>query len=138
VSAKKSVGERLPSLVGVPQILLIVSLVVGLVVIVDFNRRLANAQRLVNDATQLANEVATLQAQREILITARAYANSDQAVEDWARSQGKLVLPGEVIVVPLPPGGVTPTPQPAPTPEPVEAANYNLWWSLFFDTVAQP
>jgi cell division protein FtsB len=138
VSAKKSIGERLPGLIGVPQVLLVVSLAIGLAVIVDFNRRLANAQRLVNDATQLANEVATLQAQREILLTARAYANSDQAVEDWARSQGKLIQPGEVIVVPLPPGGVTPTPVPPPLPTPVEVPNHDLWWSLFFDKLPEP
>ena len=138
MSNKKSVGDRLPALLGVPQILLIVSLVISLAVIVDFNRRLANAQRLVNDATELANEVGTLQAQRAILETARAYANSDQAVEDWARSEGKLVQPGEVLVIPLPPGGVTPTPQPPPAPEPVAVPNYALWWSIFFDTIAQP
>ena len=131
---KRPVGDHLPALLGLPQILLVLSLVIGLVVIVDFNRRLSNAQRLVNDATQLAHEVATLNAQREILLTARAYASSDQAVEDWARSQGKLVKPGEVIVVPVPSGGVTPTQQPAPTAPPVELPNHELWWDLFFDT----
>jgi cell division protein FtsB len=138
VSSKKSVGDRLPALLGVPQILLIVSVVISLAVIVDFNRRLANAQRLVNDATQLAHEVGTLEAQRNILETERAYANSDQAVEDWARSQGKLVEQGEVLVVPLSPGGATPTPQAAPVAAPLEVPNYNVWWSLFFDVFAKP
>ena len=138
VGLKKGAGERLPAVFGLPQVLLVVSLVIGLVVLVDFNRRLANAQRLVNDATQLAEEVATLEAQREILLTARAYANSDQAVEDWARSQGKLVQPGEVIVVPVAPGGDVPTPQPTPVAAAVEAPNYSLWWDLFFDARALP
>jgi cell division protein FtsB len=123
---------------GVPQVLLLVSLVIGLAVLVDFNRRLANAQRLVNDATKLAQEVATLSAQREILLTAKAYANSDQAVEDWARSQGKLVQPGDIIVVPLAPENVTPTPVPVPTVEPADMPNYALWWDLFFDQSPQP
>ncbi|MBI3761818.1 MAG: hypothetical protein HY260_08160 [Chloroflexi bacterium] len=130
--------ERLPAIVGLPQILLIVSLALGVTVLIDFNRRLANAQRLVNDATELAHQVATLAAQRDVLATEKAYANSDQAVEDWARSSGKLVKPGEVLVVPLPPGGVTPTPQPPSTPAPVELPNYQLWWGLFFDVNAQP
>lgn len=135
---RRSVSERLPAIVGLPQILLIVSLALGAAVLVDFNRRLANAQRLVNDATELAHQVATLSAQRDILATERAYANSDQAVEDWARSGGKLVKPGEVLVVPLPPGGVTPTPQPPLAPAPIEVANYQLWRGLFFDVNPQP
>jgi len=40
--------------------------------------------------------------------------------------------------VPLPPGGVTPTAEPPPVIEPVEVPNYNLWWSLFFDTIIKP
>ena len=134
---KQGLSRRLPALAGLPQILLVVSLVVGVAVLLDFNRRLAGAQRLVKDATQLANEVATLTAQREILLTERAYANSDQAVEDWARSQGKLVKPGEVLVVPLP-GGATATPQPVAIVAQLQAPNYQLWWELFFDTIANP
>ena len=131
---KRSVSERRPALVGLPQILLVVSLALSIVVLIDFNRRLANAQRLVNDATQLANDVATLRAQRDILATEKAYANSDQAVIDWAHSVGKEVQQGEVLVVPLPPGGVTPTPQPAPTLASIAVPNYQLWWELFFDS----
>ena len=39
-----------------------------------------------------------------------AGAQSDQAVADWARSHGKLVLPGEVLIQPIAPTSSTPAP----------------------------
>ena len=130
--------HRLSGIAGLPQILLVVGLVLGVMILIDFNRRLTNAQRLVNDATELARDVATLQAQRDILSTEKAYANSDQAVEDWARSGGKELQPGEVLVIPVPADGVTPTPQtPVATP-PIAISNQDLWWELFFDSKLIP
>ena len=73
------------------------------------------------------------------MLAERDYAQSDAFVEQWAHSDGKMVRPGEVLVIPVPvstPVAATPTPSvfleietSPPTPQP-----WTLWWSLFFDS----
>ncbi|MCC6190898.1 MAG: hypothetical protein IT318_17900 [Anaerolineales bacterium] len=114
------------------QVLFVVGLAVGLLIMVDFNRRQAEAQRLEADRDRVATEVAALQFEHDALETQVAYATTDAAVIEWAHEQGKLVLTDEVLVVPLVP---TPAPTAAlapPAPPPLPAP-WTLWWALFFD-----
>ncbi len=96
----------------------------------DLNARLTelskqNAQRdrMQTEAVNLLRTEAALQAQID-------YATSDLAVEDWAREQGHLQRPGDVVIVPLPGEGVTPTPvitvEPTLTPVP----KWQIWRML--------
>ena len=117
------------------QVLTLVGLVAGLLIVLDFNQRLAVAQRLVDARNQAATEVALLEQEKSVLETQVAYATTDAAVIQWAHEAGKLVQPGEVLVVPVvPTPSATPPPLPATPPPPPPA--WRLWWNLFFD--AQP
>jgi len=117
------------------QVLTLVGLVAGLLIVLDFNQRLAVAQRLVDSRNQAATEVAILEQEQFMLQTQVAYATTDAAVIEWAHESGKLVQPGEVLVVPVvPTPSATPPPLPATPPPPPPA--WTLWWNLFFD--AQP
>ena len=117
------------------QVLTLVGLVAGLLIVLDFNQRLAVAQRLVDARNQAATEVAILEQEESRLQTQVAYATTDVAVIQWAHESGKLVLPGEVLVVPVVPTP-SPTPPPLPATPPPPPPAWTLWRNLFFD--AQP
>jgi hypothetical protein len=114
------------------QTLTLVGFLVGLLIVLDFNQRLAGAQRQVDAANVLRTEVAQLGREQAALQTQIAYATTDAAVIAWAHEHGKAVQAGEVLVVPVVPTGPAPTPVPIATVVPVPA-NWRLWWNLFFD-----
>lgn len=100
--------------------------------VMDLNARLANLDRLTDQRDRSSTDVAYLESTVSALHTQLAHATSEVAVEEWARQQGRLTRPGDVMVVPLSPGEVT---QPAvivptATMEPVE--NWEYWYELFF------
>ncbi len=115
------------------QLLVIIGLVAGLLIMLDFNRRQAEAQRLEADRNHVGTQVAQLEYEHAALLTQVAYATTDSAVIDWAHEHGKLVQPDEVLIVP-----VVPTAQATAAPPPVVAPPsppaWRLWWGLFFDT----
>ena len=113
---------------------LIIALVIaaGFYLVMDLNSRL-NALNLKHQQFNSAStEVAQLEATVNALHTQIAFATSEVAVEEWAREKGRMTLPGDVMVVPLPPEHVTPQPvvTAAATPEPME--NWEVWRILFF------
>jgi cell division protein FtsB len=115
------------------QLVALVGVLAALLVVLDFNQRLAAAQRLRAAADHAAAEVAVLETEQASLQTQVAYATTDAAVIEWAHEQGKSVQPGEVLVVPIlptPPPTAAPPPGDSPTPLP----NWQLWWNLFFDS----
>lgn len=121
-----------PPLTGM-QIITLVAIVLGAVVVVNFAQLLAQSQRLVDSANQVGTEVAALETEQAALKTQIAYATTDASVIEWAHSVGKLVQPGEVLVVPI-----VPTPAATPTPPtvalPPAPPNWQLWRDLFFGT----
>jgi hypothetical protein len=114
------------------QVLGIIGLIAGLLVMLDFNRRQAEAQRLEADRDRVSTEVAQLEYERDVLTTQVAYATTDAAVLDWAHEHGKLVQADEVLVVPVvPTAQVTPVPQVVIVPP--SPPSWLLWWNLFSD-----
>jgi cell division protein FtsB len=113
------------------QLLALIGVGVGLLIAFNLNRQLAESQRLRDAADVAATEAAVLRAENAALQTQVAYATTDAAVVEWAHENGKLVQPGEVLVVP-----VIPTAEPTPAPPlpalPPPPPNWQLWWSLFF------
>jgi hypothetical protein len=100
--------------------------------VMDFNTRLENLNRL-NDQREVVREQATQAMQTELAMrTAVAYATSDQAVEDWARSEGRYQKPGDQPVVPLGQPGSEPVISSTPTPIPTPKPNWLIWQELFF------
>ena len=131
---KSKVPARPP--LTVTQVLVILAVIAGLLIMLDFNRRQAEAQRLEADRNQLGTQVAMLEAEHSALETQVAFATTDALVIEWAHEQGKLAQDGEVLVVPVLPTP-QPTPQPAPPQAPPAPPGWVVWWTMFFD-VAPP
>ena len=112
------------------QLLALVGVAVGLLIAFNLNRQLAESQRLRAAADVAATEAARLRAENAALQTQVAYATTDAAVIEWAHESGKLVQPGEVLVVPVIPTA-EPTPVPPPPALPPPPPNWQLWWNLF-------
>lgn len=113
-----------------------VALVAGVlflvVLIVDFNSRLEELDRLNRQAeiTRLeATQVASTKIAFETMV---ANATSDQKVEEEARSNAGMILDGDHPVVVLGDGDEAPLENPEPTPLPTPKPNWQLWWDLYF------
>jgi cell division protein FtsB len=115
-----------------PRAWLLLALVLGILIIGDLNRRMADARRLERDSQQLATEVNALQAQNQALQTQVAGATSDAMIEEWARSQARMIQPGERLIVPVPMDPLVPTPTPIPDEEQPRPSNLDIWWALLF------
>jgi len=116
----------------IPAIWILALVVLGILVLGDLNRRMADARRLEQDAILLETEVAGMATQRVELLTQVAEATSEPVIAEWAHEQAKMVLPGEVLVVPLAPGGATPTPAPGSAANDEAPSNFEIWLALLF------
>lgn len=129
--------QRTGQLSGV-QIMFAMILAIGLILAINFSSRISAGQPLQEAHSGVAAEIEQLQQEQATLIARRDHVRSDVYVEQWARDEGKLVRPGEVLVIPVPSGSVV-EPTPAPTPNipietsPPEPETWLVWWSLFFD-----
>lgn len=122
--------NRLPS--HARRALVLLGIFVLVLMVMDFNARLEELERLKKQARVIRTQ-ATQAMQTQIALQTRvAYATSDRAVEDWARSEGHYVLPGDQLVIPLGPPGVIPPPSAEPTLTPTPFSNWQIWWNLFF------
>jgi hypothetical protein len=101
------------------------------VLVMDFNSRLSELFTLNSQKNELETEVAQLTATLVSLGTQAAYADSTQAVEDWART-GHKGREGDIPIVILPPAAATPLPPTYNEPTPLPVNNWEVWWALFF------
>ena len=114
------------------RVALIAGVLFLVVIIVDFNSRLEELDRLNRQAeiTRLeATQAASTKVSYETLV---ANATSDQKVEEEARNNGGLIQEGDHPVVVLGDGSEAPLQEPAPTPLPTVKPNWQLWWDLYF------
>jgi cell division protein FtsB len=114
------------------QILLVGVLVIVGLLMMDMNSRLSELSRLKNQLEIVQAQYDEALAQNERLKEKVAYAQSDKAVDEWAREQGHMAKPGDVVIVPIPPGGAPIMPTPIPTPTTIVAENWEVWQVLFF------
>jgi cell division protein FtsB len=108
--------------------------VLGIIVIGDLNRRMTDARKLEQDANLLQTEVAWLEGENDRLSTQIAEATSAAYIEAWAHSQGKMVRPGERLIVPIPAEGYIPTPTPGSMTSGLTPYKWQVWWALLFGT----
>ena len=110
-----------------------------LILAINFTSRIAAGQPLQQTYEEVSAEIARLREEQAALIAERDFVRSDGYVEGWARDEGKLIRPGEVLYVPVPAVGAEET-APAevqmievettpPQPDP-----WLVWWQLFFDS----
>ena len=112
-------------------ILIVIGLVVVIVLLIDFNRRMEELNRLSTNLQVVRAEGTTIMQTQEALVTKVAYATSDAAVEQWAY-QNKWVRVDEHPVEIVTAGGITATPAPPPVVPTQEPPNWRTWWELFF------
>ena len=108
-------------------------LVVLVLMIMDFNSRMAELHRLSTEKETVGEQVTQLSETNVYLQTQLAYATSDRAVEEYARVNEHLDKPGDIPVVPMAPANSTPVPTPTVVVTLKVVNNWELWMSLFFD-----
>ena len=136
--ARPTASRQRPNQLSGVQIMFAAILAIGLILAINFSTRITDSRPLQEYYQSVQAEIEELQQEYDALLAEADYAKSDVFVEQWARQEGKMVRPGEVLVIPLsvaPQVEATPTLQPfiemqtsPPTPEP-----WTLWWALFFD-----
>lgn len=112
---KRPERKRTGQLSGL-QIMFAAILAIGLILGLNFTSLIASGQPLQELYQQVNGEIDKLQQEQASLIQERDFAQSDAFVAQWARSEGKMVMPGEVLVVPVPSGAQaesTPSPEPS-------------------------
>lgn len=131
--------ERRQQITGL-QVVFVSILAIGLLLTINFSARIRRGQLLTDLKNEVQATVSSLQAQNARLQQTKTFSESDAAVAQWAHREGKMVRPGEVLVIPEPGAASIATPQPTrpatintARSEP-EVSTWELWWSLFFDT----
>jgi hypothetical protein len=114
-------------------LLVLIGLVIISLMIMDFNQRINELGRLAEQRDLVAGQVTQLNVTNVQLQTQIAYATSESAVRERAYGQERMVGPGDVLVVPLPAGEVTPTPTPMPSETRSVYENWQYWYALFFE-----
>jgi hypothetical protein len=112
--------------------MVLIGILILVFVVLEFNRRLEELQML-NRQNQIIQTQATQAIQTQLALqTQVAYAGSNAAVEEWARTDGHYIQEGDLPVVPVGQPGAPPVEASTPTPVPTQASNWQVWWDLFF------
>ncbi|MDZ4159348.1 MAG: septum formation initiator family protein [Anaerolineaceae bacterium] len=98
----------------------------------DLNARLSDLSRQTTHLEEISTEVAELRKTEQVLNAQIAYATSEIAIEEWARENAHMALPGDRVIVPLPPDGITPPPNNLPQPAVIPVPNWQIWKILIF------
>jgi hypothetical protein len=112
-------------------ILVVIGLVVAVVLLVDFNHRMEELDRLSTQLNSVRTEATAIIQTQSALAGQVAFATSDVAVEQWAYDN-KMVRPGEHPVSVVPGTGTTPTPEPTVATLGGKVPIWRIWWELFF------
>jgi len=114
------------------RVLIFAGIIVLILMIVDFNRRVEILNTL-NKQAVVRREQATQAVQTQLALqTQVAFASSTEAVDEWARTEGHYVQDGDHPVVPVGQPGSEPIVSTEPTPVPTPVPNWQVWWDLFF------
>jgi cell division protein FtsB len=123
--------KKLPIKIEPKRLLIIVIVVVFGFLLMDLNGRLMELSRISDQRDMMMTEVANLQGTENALKEQIDYAESDMAVEKWAREEGHMARPGDEVVIPLPPKDATPLPPQVPTMAVTPVKNWEIWRTLF-------
>ncbi len=118
--------------VNIRRALIAVGIIILVVMVIDFNRRVDNLNNLSKQDRAMQSQATQAMQTQQSLQTQVAYAGSTQAVGDWARTEGHYIQPGDQPVVPIGQPGIAPIDSSTPTPEPTPMSNWQTWWNLFF------
>ena len=109
-----------------------IALVVIFFLLMGLSARFNELTKLSEQNNLMQTEVVALQITNNHIESLIGYATSEVAVEEYARDKGYMVMPGEVLIVPLSSSDVTPTPMAKPTVQATNLPNWKIWFELFF------
>jgi cell division protein FtsB len=100
----------------------------GLIIILFFmvmglNSSLSEYFRLTDERNQMKDRISNLKATQYALATEIAYAKSDKAVEEWARTYERFSQSGDQVIVPMSPQEITPEMNYLQTPTQIRKRN---------------
>ncbi len=101
--------------------------------VMDFNTRVAEMRVLTGEHERVSAKVTDLFGTQTSYETAVAKATAEEAVLLWAYTHGHRIREGDTLIIPVENPGSLPTPTPTPTPTPEVVENWQVWLSLFFD-----
>ncbi len=114
------------------RIILIVVIVILVFLMMDFNNRMVRSLQLEKQEQQLNARIVALEQTKQRLEADIAYANSDRAVEEWAREEAKLINEGDVPIILQAQSSAAAAPTPVPLTEIVELSRLEIWKQLFW------
>ena len=123
------------------QFLLIAALILILPLMVDITGRIGIIQRMHEEKIRLEQEIATKEAEHQALQEQLDFVASDTYLEQWARVDARMSLPGEVAAIPLHDEKVEKMPltkQDRPAPGADADSISQQWHQLFFDDTTAP
>ena len=128
------------------QLMFTVALAMGMLLAFQFAKRIADSRPLYKEYEQTRAEVTKLEIERSELRDELAFIQSDDFVEIWARTEARMLLPGDIFVFMISPEteAITESPQESETtrneriksaPRVIDEASSNsqLWRQLFFE-----
>jgi adenylate cyclase len=113
--------------------LVLIGFAILVVLVMDFNNRMAELRRLSAEKVEVSARVTSLVQTQRSLETQVTYATSEAAVFYWAYNFERLGREGDVLVVPIQQEGSLPQPTPTPVVTPEVIRNWQVWLSLFVD-----
>ena len=118
---------------GWKSLLIFIGFGVLVLLVMDFNNRMAELRRLTAEKENVSARVTALVETQQSLETQVAYATSDAAVYYWAYNFERLGREGDVLVVPILQEGSIPLPTPTPAVTPEIIQNWQVWLSLIVE-----
>ena len=113
--------------------LILIGFVVLVLLVMDFNNRMAELRRLTAEKEEVSARVTSLVETQLSLETQVSYATSEAAVYYWAYNFEHLGKEGDVLVVPIQAEDSLPQPTPTPAVTPIVIQNWQVWLSLFVE-----
>ena len=113
--------------------LILIGFVVLVLLVMDFNNRMAELRRLTAEKEEVSARVTSLVETQLSLETQVTYATSEAAVYYWAYNFEHLGKEGDVLVVPIQAEDSLPQPTPTPAVTPIVIQNWQVWLSLFVE-----
>lgn len=110
----------------------IILIIILLLMVIGLNSSVSEYFRLTGQRNQMEARIQNLEATQYALETQIAYAASDKAVEEWARTYQRYAQEGDQVIIPVSPQEATPVPHYLATPAPNDEENWKIWWELFF------
>jgi len=115
------------------QIIYLFLLVFIFVLVLGLNARISEYFRLSTQEEEMELRINNLLATQEALETQIAYANSDKAVEEWARTYERMGYEGDMIVIPMIETEANQEIDYVAPPDTSANVNWETWWNLFFE-----